>query len=150
MKISNSVEIKAVPEKVFHWLADPERAMKWMTSVTKTEIIDETPEKVGTTFREYIEENGRGMKLRGVVTDFNLNKRLAFHLESDYNTTAVNFNLVEKGESTRVIQNAEIHFKGRLRVLSIFFGFFIKRKILRQTRSEFSRLKALCEEHISL
>ena len=140
MKVSNTVEIRAMPEKVFYWLEDPGRAMVWMTSVTKTEIINETPNMIGTTFREYIEENGRGTDMYGVVTDFVSNKRLAFHLEGDFNVAEVDFALEEKGDITRLTQNAEVHFKGRLRVLRFLFGPFFKRKIISQAQSELARL----------
>jgi uncharacterized protein YndB with AHSA1/START domain len=59
MKFTNSIEIQASPDKVFLWLENPDLAKKWMTSVTKTEIINETPKKVGTTFFEFVEENGK-------------------------------------------------------------------------------------------
>jgi uncharacterized protein YndB with AHSA1/START domain len=148
MKISHTIDIKSTPEKVFYWLEDPCRVMEWMTSVTKTEIMKETPNMVGTTFREYIEENGRGTEMRGVVTDFVSNKRLAFHLEGDFNTAEVDFTLEEKEGMTQLTQNAEVHFKGILRVLSIFFGSFFKKKIMSQAQSEFARLKELCEQEV--
>ncbi len=62
MKIVNRIEINTAPEKVFYWLEEPDHAKKWMTSVTKSEIIKETPNKVGTTFREYVEENSHGLE----------------------------------------------------------------------------------------
>ena len=43
MEISYTIDINATPEKVFYWLGNPERAMVWMTSVTKTELLHETP-----------------------------------------------------------------------------------------------------------
>jgi hypothetical protein len=100
---------------------------------------------VGTTFRELVEENGRGTELRGVVTDFVSNKRLAFHLEGEFNSVEVNYTLEGKGEITQLSQNAEIHFKGLLRVLSIFLSSVFKKRIMGQARSEFVRLKELCE-----
>lgn len=148
MKISNTIKIKSTPEKVFYWLEDPSRAMEWMTSVTKTEIIKETSNMVGTTFREYIEENGRGTEMHGVVTDFVLNQRLVFHLDGDFNSAEVDFVLEEKEGTTQLTQNAEVHFKGILRVLSIIFGYFFKKKIISQAQSEFVKLKELCEQDV--
>ena len=145
MKVLNTIEIKNTAEKVFYWLEDPCRAMEWMTSVTKTTIIQETPNMVGTTFREYIEENGRGTEMHGVVTNFVLNKRIAFHLEGDFNSVDVDFTLEEKDGITQMTQNAEIHFKGILKILSIFMGYFFKKKFMGQSQSEFFRLKELCE-----
>ena len=148
MKFSNSIEIHVPPEKVFYWLEDPNRAMRWMTSVTKAEIINETPNMVGTTFIEYIEENGRGIEMHGVVTDFVSNKRLAFQLDGDFNSVEVDFTLEGKEGITQLTQNAEIHFKGIMSVLSILLGPFFKKKIMSQVRSEFTRLKELCEQDV--
>ena len=145
MKISNTIEIKTTPGKVFYWLEDPERAMKWQTNVTSYKIIKETQDKIGTTFTEYIEEGGRGTEMSGVLTEFVSNKKLAFHLEGDYNTVDVDFTLNEKDGNTHLTQNAEVHFKGLLRIMSIFFGSFFKKKITRQTQKEFAMLKELCE-----
>jgi uncharacterized protein YndB with AHSA1/START domain len=146
MNISITVAIKNTPEKVFYWLEDPSRAMKWMMSVSKTEIIRQTPGMVGTTFREIVQEDGRGTEMRGVVTEFVPGKRLAFHLDGDYNAVEVRYTLEEQGEHTRLSQTAEIHFKGLLRAFSILFGPLFKRKIMNQARSDFARLKALCEQ----
>ncbi len=148
MRISNVIEIRNTPENVFSWLEDPRRAIQWMKSVSKTEIIAETADKIGTTFREIVEENGRGTELHGVVTDFVLNKRLAFHLESDFNIVDVSYTLEEKGGNTQLRQNAEIHFKGTSRLLSILVGPAFKKKIIKQAQSEFARLKELCEQNI--
>ena len=89
MKFVNSIDIDVTAEKAFSWLEDPNRAMEWMTSVKKGEIIEETPEIVGTTFCEYIEENGRGTEMGGAITACDKNSRLAFHLEGDFNIVDV-------------------------------------------------------------
>lgn len=145
MKIINHIEINATSAKVFGWLDDPARAMVWMTSVTNGEIIEEKPEVVGTTFREYIEENGRGTEMQGVITACDKNSRLAFHLEGDFNTVDVEYSLVEEGGVTRLTQAANVRFKGLVRIMSLIMGAAFKKKILRQSQEEFAKLKDLCE-----
>jgi carbon monoxide dehydrogenase subunit G len=145
MKISNTIEIEATPAEVFYWLGDPSRAREWMTSVSHTEIIEKTPNWVGTTFRETVEEDGRGTELRGVVTDFIANERMAFHLEGKFNTVDVVWTLRDKGQTTEVSQMAEVKFRGLVRVLSIVLGSAFKKKVIAQDQREFARLKALCE-----
>ena len=145
MIITSTIEIKSAQEIVFYWLEDPERAMQWQTSVTQYKIINETPNKVGTTFTEYIEEGSRGTEMRGVVTEFVPNQKLSFHLEGDYNTVEVDFILKEKNNITQLIQNAEVHFKGMLLVLSILFDSSFQKKIMKQMNKELARLKELCE-----
>lgn len=145
MKIVNTIEINADAEVVFGCLEDPNRAMEWMTSVTKGEIIEETPEVVGTTFREYIEENGRGTEMRGVITACEKNARLAFHLEGDFNSVDVEFTLAAAGGATRLTQTANVQFKGFLRIISVVMGPLFKKKTIQQSREEFAKLKELCE-----
>jgi carbon monoxide dehydrogenase subunit G len=146
MKITNIIEIQATPEKIFYWLDDPDRAKKWMKSVTKSEFIKETPNRIGTTFREYVEENGRGIEMRGVVTEYVSNQRFAVHLESDINSVEVSFVLEEKGSITQLTQYVDLRFKGMLKLMSIFLWAPLKKKIIRQAKNEFSRLKDLCEQ----
>ena len=145
MKIVNRIDVRATPEAVFHWLEDPERAMQWMTSVTRSEIIKETPSRVGTTFREYIEEDGRGTEMHGVVTEFVSNERFAVHLEGDFNSVDVSFSLEEKAGVTQLTQNVQLGFKGMLKVLSAFLRVSIKKKIVNQAQKELAKLKELCE-----
>lgn len=148
MRILNTIEIESTPEKIFYWLGDPSRAMEWMTSVSKTEIIEETPGMVGTTFREFIEEDGRGTEMRGVVVDFVQDKRMAFHLEGDFNTVDVSYTLEERASFTKLSQDAEVHFKGLLRLASVVFGPVFKRKVTKQAQSELAKLKELCERDV--
>ena len=145
MKITNTIEIRTTPETVFYWLGDPSRAVQWMTSVSHTEIIKKTPNWIGTTFRETVEENGRGTDLHGEVIDFEENKRLVFHLEGDFNTVEVTWLLRQRGDFTEVVQQAELRFKGFLRIMSIVIGPLLKKKIKAQARGEFATLKELCE-----
>jgi carbon monoxide dehydrogenase subunit G len=145
MKITNTIEIQATPAKVFYWLGDPTRAMEWMTSVSRTEIIEKTPGWIGTRFREAVEEDGRQTELQGVVTDFVENERTAFHLEGKFNSVNVVWTLRGTGQTTEVCQVAEVRFKGLLRVLSVVLGPALKKKIIAQGQYEFARLKELCE-----
>jgi uncharacterized protein YndB with AHSA1/START domain len=149
MRITNTVDIRSSTSEVFYWLGDPDRAKQWMTSVSGTEIIDKVPGWIGTTFRETVEEDGRGTELQGVVTAYVANQRMAFHLEGAFNTVDVNWTLEDRGQVTRVSQVAEVRFKGVMRVLSILFAPGFKRKIAAQGQQEFAELKRLCERKIS-
>lgn len=145
MRIELSIDINATPEEVWYWLGDPERAKIWMTSVTRTEYITRTPDLAGSTFREYVEEDGRGTWMYGEILEYVPNKRMAFRLEGDYNIVDVSFSLEEVDGATRLTQTADMRFKGLLRLTSLPFGRAIKNNIGRQSASELTALKALCE-----
>ena len=145
MKISCSIDIESTPEEVFHWLDNPQRAMVWMSSVSRTEMLHQTPGVVGTTFRETIQENGQSTQLRGVITAFEPNRLIAFHLSGEFNDVDVQYRLEEVDKHTRLTQRAHVRFKSLMRVVSIAMRPVFKKKIMDQAWGEFARLKELCE-----
>lgn len=143
MKIINEIEIDVLPERVFYWLEKPERAKQWMTSVTRSEYIKKTPNTIGTTFREFVEEDGHGIEMNGIVTEFEPNRIFAVHLESEMHSADVRFVLTAVQGKTQLTQSVELHFKNELNdtVLDT-----IKKGVMSQAKSEFARLKELCEK----
>jgi carbon monoxide dehydrogenase subunit G len=150
MKFSFEIEIDCSPEEVFYWLKDPEKAKNWMTSVSETEMLSGTPNTVGATFREVIEDANGKTEMRGMVTGYKENELISFHLSGQYNTVNVEFRLEKIGERTRVTQNAEVRFRSFMRILSIFLGPAFKRDITTQSQKEFAQLKLLCETKMDI
>ncbi|UCF38293.1 MAG: SRPBCC family protein, partial [Acidobacteriota bacterium] len=145
MKLACSIEIEAAPEQVFCWIESPERARQWVMNVSRSEYIRETPERVGTTFREYVEEGGQEIEMIGVVTEFQPNRLFAVHLESAAHTADVRFVLKVRSGKTLLTQDIELNFKNRLDE-TIYDT--IKKAIMNQSRSEFAELKRLCEQDV--
>ena len=145
MKISHSIEIERSPEEVFTWIKDPERAKEWMTSVSEGEMLTGDPNTVGSTFREVVRDENGETEIHGVVTGFEENQMISFHLSGEYNTVDVEFHVKKVGNRTRVTQNADIRWRGFMKVMSIFLGGRIKKEIMAQSQSEFEKLKTLCE-----
>ncbi len=146
MKITYSMDFKCTPERVWYWLGTPERAIMWQTNVAKTEILQEKPGWIGTTFRETIEENGRGTEMEGVVTDYRENEALAMYLRSKYNTVDVQWLIEDRGKYTRLTQKSNIRFRSFPGILSIILRPVFRQNILRQLEEEFLKLKELCED----
>ena len=145
MKISHSIEIERSPEEVFIWIKDPERAKEWMTSVSEGEMLTGDPNTVGSTFREVVRDENGETEMHGVVTGFEENQMISFHLSGEYNTVDVEFHVKKVNERTRVTQNADIRWRGFMKGMSIFLGGRIKKEIMAQSQSEFEKLKTLCE-----
>ena len=120
--------------------------MVWQTNVSKTEILQETPNWIGTTFRETIEENGRGTEMQGIVSDYRENQSLAMHLSGKYNVVDVEWRIEEMGESTHLTIHADVRFRSFVRVLSILMRPAFQKKLTEQLQGEFARLKELCEQ----
>ena len=83
MSIQRSVEIAAPPEKIWPYLVEPDKIMKWFTFLKKFEYTGGCG-GVGTKFY-YEEKSGpQIMKLHYEITEWVENERLAFKLTSGF------------------------------------------------------------------
>jgi len=145
MKLLFSIDINSPPEKVFGWVEDPEKALQWMTSVSGGEILHETPEKIGTTFREFVEENGEGVEMQGMITGYEPGRSISFHLESRVNSVDVTYIVETIPNGTRLTQTANVRWKFPVNVISVYMGSKMRQNISAQSQKEFEKLKELCE-----
>jgi uncharacterized protein YndB with AHSA1/START domain len=145
MRIDFVIDIKSDVETVFSWIAGPEKAMTWMTSVAGGEIIDQKPGMVGTTFRERVEDAEGGVDMEGTITAFEPNRRIGFHLESRVNRVNVDYRVQAIEGGTRLSYTANVRWRFPVNVIALFASRTMKRKIAEQSSQEFARLKELCE-----
>ena len=83
MRVQRSIEIAALPEKIWPFLVEPENILKWFITFKKFEYTSEQHSGVGIPF--YVEEKAGPMplmKLNFVVTEWVENERLAFTMVS--------------------------------------------------------------------
>ncbi len=82
MKIQKSIEIAAVAEKIWPLLVEPEYIMKWCGTVKR--ILHTSEQRGGLKTPFYFEERaiGRLMKLHFVVTEWTVNRSIAFKMTS--------------------------------------------------------------------
>jgi uncharacterized protein YndB with AHSA1/START domain len=82
MKVQRSIEIAAPPEKIWPFLVEPEKILKWCVTFQRFEYTSEQRSGAGTPF--YLEEKAAGplMKLNFSVTEWVENERLAFRMTS--------------------------------------------------------------------
>ena len=145
MKLSFSIDINSPPATVFSWVEKPEKAMQWMTSVAGGEILHETPERIGTTFREVVAEDGNGVEMQGVITGFEPERSISFHLDSRVNVVDVEYRVDAIPNGACLTQNANVRWKFPVNVISLFMGTKMKQNISAQAQKEFEKLKELCE-----
>jgi len=146
MKITASVDIACPVDTVWDWIGTPEKAVKWQLDVSKTEMLDEMPDMVGSTFRETVADEGGSTEMRGTITGWEQNRLVSMHLEGDYNVVEIKWSLDDLGGRTRVTADSDIRFKGMLGVASAMMRPVFKKKIRNQLNEEFARLKKLCEK----
>jgi uncharacterized protein YndB with AHSA1/START domain len=82
MKVQRSIEIKAAPEKIWPFLVEPEKIVKWFTLLRKFEYTGQQRSGVGTTFCYEEKSSGQLMKMHYKVTEWVKNKKIAFVVTS--------------------------------------------------------------------
>lgn len=82
MIVQRSIEIGAPPEKVWPFLVDPEKILKWFNLLKKFEYTGDKRRGAGTTFYYEEKSSGQLMKLHYKVTEWVENKKLAFGVTS--------------------------------------------------------------------
>jgi uncharacterized protein YndB with AHSA1/START domain len=82
MKVHKSIEIAESPEKIWPFLVEPDKILKWCITFKKFEYTSEQQSGLGGTF--YLEEKAGGplMKLNFRITEWIKNKRIAFSMTS--------------------------------------------------------------------
>ena len=96
MKLNYAIDLKTTPQKVWDWIGNPQKAMMWQTNVTKGEILEQTPNMIGTTFSETIEEDGGSTEMKGVITGYKENQLLAMRLDGKYNMVDVEWHVEDR------------------------------------------------------
>lgn len=82
MIVQRSIDIAAVPEKIWPFLIEPEKIMKWFTLLKKFEYTGEQRSGAGTTFYYEEKSGGQLMKMNYTVTEWIENNKLAFKVVS--------------------------------------------------------------------
>ncbi len=119
MKTSKTTIINAPANIVFLWLEDNERLKQWIPNLIEDEAIIETPEKVGSTFRQVFLERGKHMEMTGEITDYTENERMRVFMTGDMFNLDVDYILEARtSEQTAVTQDTEIKMKGTAKLFT--------------------------------
>ena len=79
MKVENSIEIAAPPEKIWSLITERENLLKWHPGAQTFDFIGEQRGGVGSTFYMVGKSDGRLMRSVCEITEWQENKKFAFH-----------------------------------------------------------------------
>jgi len=82
MKVQKSIEINASPERIWTYIVEPEKVLRWCITYKRFEYTSDQRSGVGTPL--YIEEQAGGglTKMQFEVTEWKENARLALQMVS--------------------------------------------------------------------
>ena len=147
MKSTYTCDIDCPREKVFAFLDDPDNLPKYVPNLVDHGVIKETPEKVGTTFWHEYEENGRKMKMNGVVTVHEPPTRMAVEVDGAMFGIKVLYELEELGpDKTRVIQHSDANFKHVFKMMGLLFRKKMEVEGRKAQDAVYANMKRILEE----
>lgn len=147
MKTSKTTLIDAPAATVFLWLDDNERLKKWVPNIVEDEPLLETPEKVGSKFRQVFLENGKHMEMIGEITEYVENKRLRVYITGKMFDLDVDYILAPTSETrTELTQDSEIKFKGFMVLFAPIMLLMSKLSSNDPQAAAHEKLKAMAEE----
>ncbi|NNC38000.1 MAG: hypothetical protein EX271_11295 [Acidimicrobiales bacterium] len=149
MKSNATVTINAPADMVFLWLEDNDRLKKWVPNIVEDETILDTPDKVGSKFRQVYLERGKEMEMFGELTEYIENERMRLDITGDMFDMDLIYILTPQGpETSQLEQNTTIKFKGLMKFLSPIFSVMAKLGGDKATKVSLDRLKQMAEaEH---
>jgi uncharacterized protein YndB with AHSA1/START domain len=144
MKYTYTLDINALPDKVFDLIHDPEKHKLWLQGVEETRYVGEydPTNPVGTRFRQKIREGGKVREYDGEVTAFSRPSHLGIRLFPPQFSVQVDYRLTPLGTGTRLGYSADLscgHWF--IRLMARVFGFFMWGILKKQMRT----LKGLAE-----
>lgn len=147
MRLNYSIEIDAPIERVFTALVDDSLNKQWIPNLSETEFIEETENKVGSTFREVYHEKGKDIEMQGVITAHEPNHHHACEMSGNEFDLAVQYYLSQNGSSTLLRQKTQITFHSAItRIIMVALYPFMMWFGKRQLKSSLGKLKQLCEQ----
>jgi hypothetical protein len=97
-------------------------------------MIHETPDMVGTSFREIVEDDSGAIEMYGVISGYEPNKSISFHLDSRVNTVGVEYCIEAASDGVRLVENANVRWKFPMNIAGILFGNKMRQNILAQLK----------------
>jgi hypothetical protein len=94
------VEIRAGIEVVFDFLTDPQRMRAWAHDVDEVTYLSGTPDKVGSTFRQWIREGGRMNEYLGEVLAYERPTGAKVRLSAERRAIEIEYRLTERPTHT--------------------------------------------------
>ena len=139
--------IDAPAEIVFLWLEDSDRLKQWIPNLVEDESIVETPQKIGSKFRQVFVEKGRTMEMTGEITDYVENGCLRVIMTGDMFGLDVGYRLKSLSDGqTEVTQDTQIKFKGFSKFVAPIFMLLSKLSSKNPQAQAHAKLKEMAEQ----
>lgn len=139
MRTEASIEIDRPIEDVFDYTTN--NVAEWSITVVEDEVVEQTPDEVGSKFRCVTEDHGHRMEFDGVITEHKRPTLSACYLTGSKFDIDVTYQFENRGKSTQVTVQSRVIGKGLFGVMFFLTGWFMKRAGCKAQQKELESLK---------
>ena len=119
IKVEGSVEINRPIEQVWKFLTSVENASKWDTGIVEAKQTSDGPVGLGTTVEAVSESRNKRRILTVEVTEYDLNKRVAWTVaNTGFGTGKVIYKFEPIRNGTRLSKSSEVDLKSFFKLLT--------------------------------
>lgn len=145
MKVQKSIEINASPERIWTYIVEPEKVLRWCITYKRFEYTSDQRSGAGTPL--YIEEQAGGglTKMQFEVTEWKENARLALQMVSGASYKSYRQELIlepiQAGSRFTFMEEIILPYG----IIGKLIGIFAERMSSETVDKMFTKLKALVE-----
>jgi hypothetical protein len=143
MKSEASIEIERPIEEVFEYTI--RKVVEWCSIVVSDEVINETPDMIGTTFKTVTDDRGREMVFDGRVIEHAPPNRHVVEMVGKQFDIKAEYSFEDIDGNTLVTERCEVKGKGFFRFMFIVMGWLMRKASCRDLARELENLKKFAE-----
>lgn len=106
VEYTTEVEINKPVNEVFADFENVELMKTWMPEVKSIDVLEEKPEKVGSTYKIVVENQGRMIAMTEKVLAYEANKRISFHFDAENMLKTDDYIFTSEGNKTKIVQES--------------------------------------------
>ena len=119
IKVEGNIEINRPIEQVWKFLTSVENASKWDTGIVEARQTSNGPVGLGTIIEAVSESRSKRRTLKVEVTEYDLNKRVAWKIgDAGFATGRSIYNFESSDRGTRLSKTSEIELKSFYKLLT--------------------------------
>lgn len=141
---TNEVSVDKPVNEVFADFQNVELMKQWMPEVKSIETLEETPNKVGSTYKVKIENKGRLITITQQVLEYENNKRFTIGYDAENMLKTDDYEFISEGNTTKIIQTTICTSESY--IMSCLFPYF-KGALKKMSQQYLENFKKASEAH---
>lgn len=142
-KYTAEVEVNKPVKEVFALFENKEALQKWMPEIKSIEPINETPQKLGSTYKIIVENQGQQLEMQEKIRAYVPNEKLTFQFNSPDMVKIDDYNFIANGNTTKVVQHSSVRANSFM--LACTFPWF-KGNFKKMSQDYMNRFKEMAEK----